>query len=76
MHARATAKSHSISAADKALFAHLCLFVQISEMQAQIKQLQEALTDAETKVLQGEMVRRKLHNVIQVRGVQPVHATS
>jgi hypothetical protein len=36
-------------------------------MQAQIKQLQEALSDAETRVLQGEMVRRKLHNVIQVR---------
>lgn len=41
--------------------------LQISEMQAQIKQLQEALSDAEGRVLQGEMVRRKLHNVIQVR---------
>lgn len=38
---------------------------QISELQGQVGQLQHALTDAERRVLEGEMVRRKLHNIIQ-----------
>ncbi|GFH14229.1 kinesin-like protein, partial [Haematococcus lacustris] len=39
---------------------------QISEMQAQLQEMQQALAKAETRVLQGEVVRRKLHNIIQV----------
>ncbi|KAF5838673.1 kinesin-like protein [Dunaliella salina] len=38
---------------------------QITELQGQVGQLQHALTDAERRVLEGEMVRRKLHNIIQ-----------
>jgi hypothetical protein len=41
--------------------------LQITELQGQVGQLQNALTDAERRVLEGEMVRRKLHNIIQVR---------
>lgn len=40
--------------------------MQITELQGQVGQLQHALTDAERRVLEGEMVRRKLHNIIQV----------
>lgn len=45
----------------------LLFFLQIAELQGQVGQLQNALTDAERRVLEGEMVRRKLHNIIQVR---------
>lgn len=50
------------------LRSHVCCACvwQVNELQAQVKQLQEALTDAERRVLEGEMIRRKLHNVIQV----------
>lgn len=47
-----------------------CLCAQIDELQAQVSKLQGALSDAERRVLEGEMVRRKLHNVIQVRCTQ------
>lgn len=35
-------------------------------MQAQVASLSESLADAERRVYEGELVRRKLHNIIQV----------
>jgi hypothetical protein len=35
--------------------------------QAQLKTLQESLADAERRVFEGELARRKLHNTIQAR---------
>ncbi len=34
-----------------------------------MESLQGSLTDAERRVYKGELVRRKLHNIIQVRGL-------
>lgn len=39
-----------------------CYFVS----QAQVASLSESLADAERRVYEGELVRRKLHNIIQV----------
>jgi hypothetical protein len=34
--------------------------------QAQVQQLQAAFSDAERRVYESELIRRKLHNTIQV----------
>ncbi len=39
---------------------------QVADLLAQVTALQQSLSDAEARVLQGEAIRRKLHNVIQV----------
>ena len=50
----------------------LCLWhckghaAQIEELHGQVGRLHHALSDAERRVLEGEMLRRKLHNIIQV----------
>jgi len=36
-------------------------------MQAQLSSLQTSLADAERRVYESELIRRKLHNTIQVR---------
>eukprot|EP00775_Hariotina_reticulata_P007822 gene7822-8019_t len=38
---------------------------QIKELQAQLKLLQDSLADAERRVYESELIRRKLHNTIQ-----------
>ncbi|PNH09093.1 Kinesin-1 [Tetrabaena socialis] len=38
---------------------------QITELKAQVESLQGSLADAERRVYEGELVRRKLHNIIQ-----------
>ncbi|GIL50219.1 hypothetical protein Vafri_6438 [Volvox africanus] len=38
---------------------------QITELKAQIESLQAALMDSERRVYEGELIRRKLHNIIQ-----------
>ncbi|KXZ52544.1 hypothetical protein GPECTOR_9g588 [Gonium pectorale] len=38
---------------------------QISELKAQVETLQGSLADAERRVYEGELIRRKLHNIIQ-----------
>lgn len=44
----------------------LCLLVMLT-MQAQLSSLQTSLADAERRVYESELIRRKLHNTIQVR---------
>ncbi|KAG2451808.1 hypothetical protein HYH02_003584 [Chlamydomonas schloesseri] len=38
---------------------------QIAELKAQVESLQGSLADAEKRVYEGELIRRKLHNIIQ-----------
>mmetsp|Transcript_5395 Transcript_5395/g.11884 ORF Transcript_5395/g.11884 Transcript_5395/m.11884 type:complete len:815 (-) Transcript_5395:535-2979(-) len=38
---------------------------QIAEYKVQVQQLQESLADAEKRVYEAEIIRRKLHNIIQ-----------
>lgn len=38
---------------------------QLEEYKVQLQQLQESLADAERRVYEGELIRRKLHNTIQ-----------
>jgi hypothetical protein len=42
--------------------------------QVQLTSLQSSLADAERRVYESELIRRKLHNTIQVRNPSPVLA--
>jgi hypothetical protein len=53
----------------------LFLLLLMLLLQAQLQSLQTSLADAERRVYESELIRRKLHNTIQVRHLADVRLT-
>jgi hypothetical protein len=48
-------------------YAHAAVLTHALHLQVQLTSLQGSLADAERRVYESELIRRKLHNTIQVR---------